>query len=177
MKAIVAVDRNFAIGYRGNQLYTFSADRRFFMRKTLGHVIVAGRKTFATFPGGVALKGRQNVVLTKSRMLCLPGADVFHSAEDALRYLKRFPTEEIYVVGGEAVYKSFLPYCDEAFVTWVDAEFEADTHFPDLDADPEWELVWESGDMIAKDLRSNDPAVKDPVYRNRRYQRRSGGVS
>ena len=66
MKAIVAVDRNFAIGFHGEQLYIFPEDRKFFREMTLGHTIVAGRKTFECFPGKKALSGRKNVILTRS---------------------------------------------------------------------------------------------------------------
>ena len=65
---------------------------------------------------------------------------------DILR--KSFPEKEVYIIGGESIYRQMLPYCDVAHVTRIDRSYEADTYFPDLDQDPQWELaeVLQSGE-------------------------------
>ena len=71
-------------------------------------------------------------------------AVVVHSLEELLEQLKSFPEESIYVIGGESIYRMLLPYCKEAYITRIRHSYAADTYFPDLDADPEWELEDES---------------------------------
>ena len=144
MNIIVAVDRNWAIGYQNQLLCHIPADMKFFRETTTGHVVVMGRKTLESFPGGRPLKNRVNVVITSSPSYEKEGARVVHSVEEALELLKEYDSEEVYVIGGESIYRQMLPYCDTAYVTCIDAAFTADTWFPDLDQDGEWKCVQES---------------------------------
>ena len=141
MQIIVAAAENWAIGKDGDLLWHLPEDMKFFRRKTTGNVIVMGRKTLDSFPGGKPLKNRTNLVLSRDREFSREGADVVHSTSEALKYLEQFSPERVFIVGGGHIYREFLPYCDTAYVTRVYKSFEADTAFPDLDADPEWELV------------------------------------
>ena len=112
MNMIAAVDSNWAIGYQGNLLVRIPLDQQFFREMTTGKVIVMGRKTLATFPNGMPLANRINVVLSKNKRFKVKGAVCLHSLEEALEYLKQFNSEDIFIVGGESIYKQFLPYCD-----------------------------------------------------------------
>ena len=130
MKLIVAVDRSWAIGREGDQLLYLSADLRRFKELTLGGTVILGRKTLATFPGGRPLKGRRNLILSRSPDFAPEWAEVFRSVEELLAAAP----EDSFVIGGESVYRALLPYCTTAYVTKIDAAFPADRFFPDLDA-------------------------------------------
>lgn len=67
-----------------------------------------------------------------------------HGMDEALSFLKQFPDDDIYIIGGEEIYRQFLPYCRTAHVTRIDYAYEADTHFPDLDHDPGLAVTAES---------------------------------
>jgi len=152
MNIIVAVDRNWAIGYENRLLNSIPEDMKFFRETTTGGVIVMGRKTLESFPGGRPLRNRVNVVLTHNENCHVQGAVTVHSVKEALDYLSQFKSEEIYVIGGESVYRQMLPYCDTAHVTWMDYAYCADTYFPDLDADENWVKTADSGEHTYFDL-------------------------
>ena len=144
MNLIVAVDRNWAIG-RGNKLLcSIPADMKFFRETTSGHIVVMGRKTLESFPGGRPLKNRVNVVITKSPSYEKEGAMIMHSVPEALQYLEQFDTGEVFVIGGESIYRQMLPYCDTAYVTCIEEAFSADTWFPNLEEDEAWTCAEES---------------------------------
>lgn len=152
MNIIVAVDRNWAIGQKGQLLVTIPQDQKMFRDETMGKVIVMGRKTFESLPGGQPLYGRVNVVLTTDRNFQPHGATVCHSLKEALGVLEDYRSEDIFIIGGQSIYEQFLPYCDVAHVTSIDFAYDADTWFPDLDASPEWEVVAESDEQTYFDL-------------------------
>ena len=160
MELIVAVYDDWGIGCEGTQPVALSVDRKFFRettrgclviagRKTVaitrqprvvsrGCLVIAGRKTVADFPGGKPLPGRTNVVLTRNN-IDLPGFTVCHSPEEAAALAKT--ADRAMVIGGGSVYSQMLPMCDTAYVTKVHCTIPCDTYFPDLDADPQWELT------------------------------------
>ncbi|MDO5409372.1 MAG: dihydrofolate reductase, partial [Lachnospiraceae bacterium] len=136
MKMIVAVDRSWGIGCDGKLLAHIPEDMDFFKRHTMGNVVVMGRKTFESFPGGKALPNRINVVLTGNREWSREDAVTVHSMEELEALLKEYQKDyEIYIIGGGMVYREFLKYCDTVYVTHINKEFKADTWFPDLEKD------------------------------------------
>lgn len=138
MQLIVAADRNWAIGNRGDLLFRIPADLRRFKALTLGHPVILGRRTLETFPGGRPLPGRTNLILSRSPAFTVEGAAVY---PDLAALIAAAP-EDSFVIGGESVYRALLPWCDTAHVTKIDAAAPAaDAFFPDLDADPEWEAA------------------------------------
>ena len=138
MNLIVAVDKNWAIG-KGNQLLvSIPQDMKFFRETTIGKVVVMGRKTLETFPGGQPLKKRVNIVITRDKDYKVNDAIIVHSVEEALEELKKYDEEDIYVIGGESIYRQMLPYCTLAHVTKINHAYEADTYFPNLDEKDEW---------------------------------------
>ena len=140
MNVIVAVDKNWAIGRDGDQLVYLSEDLKRVKALPTGHPVILGRKTLATFPGGRPLKGRRNLILSRSADFAPEGAEVFPGMETLL---EAAPADS-FVIGGASVYRQLLPWCDTAYVTKIDRAFPADCHFPDLDQDPEWERTEES---------------------------------
>jgi dihydrofolate reductase len=152
MNIIVNVDNNWAIGCENKLLVSIPADMKYFRQMTTGKVILLGRKTLETFPQGQPLKDRVNIVMTQKAGGEIKGAKVVHSVEEALEEVKKYSTEDVFVVGGASIYKQFLPYCDTAYVTKTDYSYQADTWFPKLDALPDWELTKESEEQTYYDL-------------------------
>ena len=162
MNLIVNVDSNWAIGYRGKLLVSIPEDMKFFRSETTGKVVVLGRKTLDTFPGGQPLKNRTNIILTRNPNYQVKGAIICHSVEEVLEELKNYNSEDVYIIGGDSIYKEFLPYCDVAHVTRTDHVYDADAWFPNLEEDPAWVLTGESEEKTYFDLE----------FRFCRYERR-----
>ena len=152
MNIIVAVDKNWAIGKDNKLLVAIPADMKMFRQETTGKVIVLGRKTLETFPGGLPLKNRTNIILTTNKDFKVKDATVVHSIEELLEEIKKYPSDQVYCVGGDSVYKQLLPYCDTAHVTKIDFGYEADRYFPNLDESPEWEITARSEEETYFDL-------------------------
>lgn len=152
MNQIVAVDRNWAIGKDGGLLVSIPEDMKFFRTMTKGKTVIMGRKTLESFPGGNPLKGRRNIVLTRQTACDLKGAERAASVDDALAMVRDEEPDNIFVIGGSTIYEAFLSYCDTCYVTRIDHEFEADTWYPNLDADPEWEIAAESETKTAGEM-------------------------
>ena len=133
MKAILAADKNWGIGYNNRLLVSIPSDMKFFRQTTTGKVVVMGRKTLESFPNGLPLKNRTNIVLTANPDYDVKDAVIVHSKDELLEELKKYNEDYIYVIGGESVYRMMLPYCDTVLVTKIDRAFQADTHFPNLD--------------------------------------------
>ncbi len=163
MNVIVAVDNNWAIGCKGGLLVRIPNDHKAFRQETAGKVVVLGRKTLETFPQGMPLADRTNIILSGNPAYRVKGAVVVHSLEELLDELKKYRDEEIYIIGGESVYRMMLPYCDTAHVTKIDHAYEADAHFPDLDASGEWEITADSEEQTYFDI----------AYRFVKYERKN----
>ncbi len=141
MNIIVAVDQNWGIGKDNKLLVSIPADMKYFRETTTGNVVVMGRKTLESFPNGLPLKKRTNIVLTRNKDYQVKDGIVVHSEEELLEELKKYPSENIYVIGGSSVYKQLLPHCDVAHVTKIDYTYEADSHFPNLDERSDWKVA------------------------------------
>lgn len=152
MNLIVAVDKNWAIGNKNQLLVRIPADQKFFRETTTGKIVVMGRKTLESFPNGLPLKNRTNIVLTSDRSYAVPGAVVVHSMDELHEELKKYPSEDIFVIGGETVYRQLLDECDTAHITKIDYAFEADTYFPNLDERDDWEITADSEEQTYFDL-------------------------
>lgn len=152
MNIIVAADKNWAIGKNNKLLVSIPQDMKFFRETTTGKVVVMGRKTLESFPSGQPLKKRVNIVLTSDKNYHVNGADIVHSIDALLEELKKYPAEDIYVIGGESIYRQLLPYCDKAYVTKIEHAYDADTFFPNLDEDPHWRMTKTSDEQTYFDL-------------------------
>lgn len=152
MNLIVAVDKNWAIGNGNQLLVSIPQDMKFFRETTTGKVVVMGRKTLETFPGKQPLKNRTNIVLTRDKNYQVKGAIMVHDMEELMEELKKYDEEEIYVIGGETIYRQLLPYCKVAHVTKINHAYEADTYFPNLDEKEEWVVTGVSEEQTYFDL-------------------------
>lgn len=152
MNLIAAVDNNWAIGYQNKLLVSIPEDMKFFRQTTTGKVVVMGRKTLESFPNGLPLKNRVNIVLTRDLSYKAGDAVIVHDMEELHRELEKYNSEDIYVIGGEAIYKQLVDECDTAHITKIDYAYEADAYFPNLDEKPEWEITEDSEEQTYFDL-------------------------
>ena len=137
---IVAVAANGAIGKEGDLPWRLPADLRHFRRLTMGHHLIIGRRTWESV--GMILPGRTMVVVTRD-LKYRPGVEgvlVAHSLKDALRLAEA--DDEPFVAGGAALYREAFDIVDRMYLTRIDAELEADTFFPDFDAE-QWRVIAE----------------------------------
>jgi dihydrofolate reductase len=155
------------IGARGTLPWHLPADLRRFKALTMGHAIIMGRKTWESI--GRPLPGRRSIVLTRQSGYAAPGAQIAENLEEALRLAAGTepgclpgrapsnslpqeagdrgrapsPPEEVFIIGGAAVYRDALPVADRLYLTQVQADVEADVYFPPLDLHA-WRLVEQS---------------------------------
>lgn len=141
MNLIVAVDKNWAIGSQNKLLVSIPADMKFFRETTKNKVVVMGRKTLESFPNGQPLKERINIVLTRDKNYKVNDAIIVHTVEELLKEIKKYNSDDVYVIGGESIYRMLLPYCKMAYVTKIDHAYQADTYFPNLDELSQWKLT------------------------------------
>ena len=124
MIAVAAVDRNWAIGNKGELLVHISEDMKNFRRITAGKTVIYGRKTLETFPGGKPLPKRENIILSRNPDYTVENATVVHSIEELLAQMPE-NTDDMVVIGGGMIYHALLPYCDTAVITKLEADISA----------------------------------------------------
>ena len=146
MRLIAAVDKNWGIGNKGDLLFRISSDLKRFKQLTTGGVVICGRKTVQTFPGGKPLKNRINLIMSRQNDLSIEGAAVCNSQEQLFAEIRKlidqgYTQDQFYVIGGTSVYDLLLEYCDMAIITYVDAIRPADSHLINLDEIADWKLI------------------------------------
>lgn len=152
MNLIAAVDKNWGIGYKNKLLVSIPDDMKFFRQTTTGKVVVMGRKTLESFPNGQPLKNRVNIVLTSDRNYQVKDAIVVHDMEELYKKLEEYDSNDIYVIGGESIYRQLIDACDVAHITKIDYEYDADAFFPNLDEKSEWKITEDSEEQTYFDL-------------------------
>ena len=164
MNLIVAVDENWAIGCRGELLVRIPADHKMFRQETLGRVVVLGRKTMDTFPGGQPLAGRTNIVITRGNAEGFSaGIEIARSLEEAFSKAESFG-KPCFIIGGGEIYRQALPLADTLYITRVHTVIpDADTFFPEITGD-RWEKVFSS--EVMNDTES-DLRFEFDVYRRK----------
>jgi len=130
---IAAMDRNRLIGNRNQLPWHLPADFAHFKAVTMGKPIIMGRKTYESI--GRPLPGRINIVLSRNPDVHYDGVTCVSSFDDALDVAA--DAEELMIIGGSTIYEMLMPRVDRMYLTYVDAEFEGDAWFPDVD-----EKVW-----------------------------------
>ena len=142
MKTIVAVDNNWGIGKDSCLLCNLPGDLKYFKEMTCGKVVVMGRATFESLPGQKPLKDRVNIVLSRKPDFQPEGCIKCASMGELFKVLESYDMEDVFIIGGEDIYRQFLPYCSGHLVTRIDGDFGADKHFENLDRRGDLELVW-----------------------------------
>ena len=152
MNLIAAVDENWGIGKNNQLLVSIPADMKFFRTTTTGKVVVMGRKTLESFPNGLPLKNRTNIVLTHDKSYKVKDAIIVYSMDELWEELKKYDSDDIYVIGGESIYRQLVDACDVAHITKIDFAYDADAYFPNLDEKTDWELTADSEEQTYFDL-------------------------
>lgn len=131
---IAAIGKNKELGANNEMLWHLPNDFKHFKTKTTGHSIIMGRKTLESLPG--ILPNRKHIVLTRNENWEHKNVETVHSVEEVLE-LEDSPK---YIIGGGEIYREFLPYADTLELTRVEAAFDADTFFPEIDFN-EWQCT------------------------------------
>ena len=136
LKLIVAVDQNWGIGHDNNLLVSLPGDLAFFKNKTLNKIVIMGRKTLESLPNQQPLKNRINIVVTSDTTYKKDGCIIAHSLDEAINKAIEINEKkaDIFIIGGESIYRQSLKYCDTCYVTKIDGSFLANKFFPNLDS-------------------------------------------
>lgn len=161
MDLIVAVDKNWGIGYHGTQNVVIPEDRKHFRELTDGGTVIVGHRTLLDFPGGKPLPGRRNIVLSHNNELTIPGAEVVSTTDELFKAIAGTDPDKVFVIGGDKVFKLLLPYCTRAYITKINADPIADSFFPNLDTLDNWML-----EDIGTPKSSGDIEYAFQVYKN-----------
>ena len=145
MNLIAAVDKNWGLGHDGQLLVRIPEDLKRFRALTLGKVVVMGRKTLESLPGGKPLDQRTNIVLSRSLSLSKQGIIHCTSMRVLRQVLADYREEDIFIIGGAQIYSQLLPYCRHAYITKIEKEFSADVFLPNLDEDKAWAIEHSGG--------------------------------
>lgn len=133
---IAAIAENNGIGKDNQLLFYIPEDLKRFKQITSGHTVIMGRKTWESLKNK-PLPNRKNIILTNSKKITYPGATLVTCLEEALQQCS--DASENFIVGGEMIYRLFLPFAQILYITKVHANFDADTFFPNID-EHQWEL-------------------------------------
>ena len=133
---IAAMAKNRTIGLDNALPWHLPADQRYFKAKTMGHSLVMGRRTFESI-GERPLPGRKTIVVSRRRDYAPPGVEVARSLDEALA---RAEGEEVFVAGGEEIFREALPRAHRLYLTRIERDFPGDTFFPEFD-ESAWRLL------------------------------------
>ena len=152
MNIIVSVTENMAIGKNGQLIRRISEDMKFFRRMTTGGVVIMGKATLESLPGGRALKDRVNIVMTSDKEFSRDNVIPVNDIHSALKTAGEYDTDKVFVIGGESIYRQLLPYCKYAYLTKLGFSADADKFFPDIDSMDNWSVVCESEEKFDGDI-------------------------
>lgn len=133
---IVAMDQNRVIGYKNDIPWRIPRDWEYVKNVTKGHSIILGRKNIESI--GRALPHRRNIILTRDKEFSFEGCEIVHSIEEVFEICKQ--ENELFIFGGEQIYKLFLPYVEKMYITKIHHSFEGDTFFPEVN-EMDWKEV------------------------------------
>jgi dihydrofolate reductase len=147
IRALVAVDENWAIGRDNDLLFKLPNDMRAFKAATTGKIVVCGRKTLESFPNSKPLKNRSTICIC-SKKNNRDDCCCINDINELIKLITELSkTQDIYIIGGGLVYRTLIDYCDEAIVTKVQADGNGTEYFPNLDECYNFELVHCSEDI------------------------------
>jgi len=135
---LVAMDKNHVIGIDNSLPWQLPADLKFFKEKTIGKNVVMGSVTYDSI--GKPLPGRRNIVITRKETGYPDEVELVHGMDQLKQMDKANPEEELFVIGGGNIFEQVLPFADRMYITWIEAEFEGDTYFPEFD-EKEWHVT------------------------------------
>ncbi len=151
LKIIAAAASDWGIGNSGDLLFSIKQDMKFFRETTMDNVVVMGRKTLESFPGGRPLKNRVNIVFTRNKACVKEDVIAVSTVDELFEVLKNYEDKKVFVIGGGEIYSLLLPYCNEALITKVNAKKSADTFINNFDDDVNWRVYQESEEYTEND--------------------------
>ena len=160
MKAIVAVDKKWGIVNKNDLLFSLPEDMKYFREKTKEKVVCMGYNTLLSFPNSKPLKNRTNIVLAPEGVKS-DDCTIVYTLEQLSCELKKYDTDQVFVIGGAMFYRTMLPYCSEVLVTKVDADGGAEVFYENLDALPNWSCV-----EVGEPIETNGYTIRFTVYKN-----------
>ena len=161
MNFIVAVDNNYAIGKNNDLLYSLKQDMKYFRETTLNKVVVMGDKTLLSFPNSAPLKNRTNIVVSIDPNFTVEGAIVVHSFKELFEELKKYDTNDIFVIGGASIYNQLMDYCEFGYITKIDAEKPYDKAINNVEK-MGWKLVSKGETLTENDINFAFCIFKNP---------------
>lgn len=144
MNLIVAADNKWGIGRDNGLLASIPTDMKYFREHTTDKVVVMGRRTLESMPGGKGLPKRINYVLTSDPEFRAERCIILNSEDELWEELSKYDPDDVFLIGGATLYNKFYRLCDRLYVTKMDADLGADTFIVDFDRDPDFEVVSES---------------------------------
>ncbi len=130
---IAAIGKNNELGKNNALVWSMPTDLKYFRQKTSGHPVIMGRKTFEAI--GHPMPKRKNIIITRDKNYKKDGIEVVHSLKEALNSARTTLAEngEIFIIGGEEIFKQAMDTADRLYITHIDAEDKkADTFFPEI---------------------------------------------
>lgn len=159
MILIACVDQNWGIGKDDKLLFNIREDMKWFKEVTMNHNIIMGMNTLKSFPMSKPLPKRTNIILTTTNIKsCDPSTFYIKSISDLFVHMDEH-NGKYFCIGGESVYKQLLPYCKEAYITFVYKNMNADKYLTNLDHHKDFELV----------KRTNFPNISFPNLVEQRF--------
>jgi dihydrofolate reductase len=149
---IAAMAQNGVIGSENRLPWRIPEDFTWFRTRTRGHAVIMGRKTYESI--GKNLPGRRNLILSTKEGYSVPGAESHSSLEEALRSCAASGDEEVFVIGGEKLFRESLPLSGRIYLTVIHRDFEGDARFPDI---PEGEFKTVFEESHRAENRGNAP--------------------
>lgn len=166
LRAILHADKKWGIGKKNDLMFALPKDMKFFRSTTKGHTVAMGENTLISFPNSQPLKNRTNIVLSQDISHNYDGVINVHSFDEFLQTIKKhLETDDVYIIGGASIYRQMIPYCDEVYLTKVDADGQAEVFFPNLDEDPNYILSYAS-----EKEEDNGYTIQFTTYTNKNKQ-------
>ena len=137
VSSIAAMAKNRVIGVNNQLPWNIPEDLRYFREKTRSHIVIMGRKTFESV-GSRPMPQRYNIIVTRQKDFLVEGVTTTHSVEEAISVAKEVAAkdprwgDEIFVCGGEDIYRAALPYTDRIYLTEIEQSFEGSARFPEF---------------------------------------------
>jgi len=148
MNIIVSTNHNNGIGYKNELLCKIPQDMAFFKKMTENKIVIMGRKTFESLPDRQPLINRINIVLsTQMQKTENQNIIVCKTVDEVLQKIKKYPTEDIFIIGGQEIYEQFFVYCNTIYLTKHNHTKKADRFFINIDAIRGWKKQKISQDM------------------------------
>jgi len=167
MISIVAVDKNWGIGINNKMPWRIPDEQLFFKEKTYGGIVIMGRKTLESLPGGRPLKGRRNIVMTRNPDFKMDGVETAKTPEALFSLIHNEDPKKVFLIGGSQIYRLLIPYCKEAYITKVDGEYNVDAYHPNLDRDSDWQVTETLKEVVSPTGISYTIYVYENIFLNR----------